>query len=69
VVSNLTEESRVQVHENKMLMDISEPKKDENLCDLYRSTRIISATKPRGPLWFGHVARMGRQGMHKNFRW
>jgi hypothetical protein len=62
------------VFENRVLRRIFEPKRDEvmgewrklyskELCDLYCSPSIIAIMKLRMK-WAGHVARMGRIGMH-----
>jgi hypothetical protein len=34
----------------------------EELRDLYSSPSIIRIIKPKGMIWAGHVARMGRRG-------
>jgi hypothetical protein len=40
---------------------------DEELHNLYSSPSIIRMIKPRRMRWAGHVARMGRRGMHIGF--
>jgi hypothetical protein len=42
---------------------------NEELHNLYSSTSIIRMIKSRGMIWAGHVARMGRRGMHIEFWW
>jgi hypothetical protein len=42
---------------------------DEELRNLYSSPSIIRITKPRRMRWAGHVARMGRRGMHVRYWW
>jgi hypothetical protein len=37
---------------------------NEELHNLYSSPSIIRMIKSRGMRWAGHVARMGRRGMH-----
>jgi hypothetical protein len=65
---------------NKVLKRILEPKGDEEtrawrklhneeLHNLYSSPRIIRMIKSRRMRWAGHVARMGRTGMHLGFWW
>jgi hypothetical protein len=71
----LREEHRLLVFENRMLRRIFRPKRDEvtggsrkvhneELHNLYSSPRIIRMIKSRRMKWVGHVARMGRRGMH-----
>jgi hypothetical protein len=71
----LREERRWMVFENRVLKRISGPKEDEvaggwrklhneELHYLYSSTSIIRMIKSRRMRWEGHVARMGRRGMH-----
>jgi hypothetical protein len=63
------------VFENRVLRRIFGPKRDEvtavwrklyneDLHNLYSSPSIIRMTKSRRMRWAGHVARMGRGGMH-----
>jgi hypothetical protein len=40
---------------------------NEELRDLYSSPNIIRMIKSRRMGWAGHVARMGRRGMHIGF--
>jgi hypothetical protein len=69
----LREEHRLRVFENRVLRRIFGPKKDEvvgewrerhneELLDLYPSSRIIRIMKSRRMRWAGHVARRGRRG-------
>jgi hypothetical protein len=37
--------------------------------NLYSSPSIIRTIKPRRVRWSGHVARMGRRGMHIGYWW
>jgi hypothetical protein len=71
----LREEHRLTVSENRMLRRISSPKEDkvtgdwrklhnEGLHNLYFSPNIIITINSRKLRWAGHVARMGRRGMH-----
>jgi hypothetical protein len=61
--------------ENRVLRRIFGPKRDEvtgswrkvhneELHNLYSSPSIIRMIKSRRMRWAGHVARMGRRGMH-----
>jgi hypothetical protein len=63
------------VFENRVLRRIFETKRDEvtgdwrklhneELHNLYSSPNIIRMIKSRRMRWPGHVARMGRRGMH-----
>jgi hypothetical protein len=63
-----------------VLRRIFEPKRDEiiggwrklhneELHNLYDSPSIIRMIKSRRVIWAGHVARMGRRGMHIGFWW
>jgi hypothetical protein len=40
---------------------------NEELCDLYSSPSIIRIIKSRRMRWAGHIARIGRKGMHTRF--
>jgi hypothetical protein len=40
---------------------------NEELHNLYSSPNIIRMIKPRRMRWAGHVARVGRRGMHIEF--
>jgi hypothetical protein len=68
------------VFENRVLRRIFGPKEDEvigglrklrneKLHNLYCSTRIIRMIRSRRMRWTGHVARMGKGGMHITFWW
>jgi hypothetical protein len=70
---------RLRVFENRVLRRIFGPKRDdvmgdwrklhnEELHNLY-SPNIIRMIKSRGLRRAGHVARMGRRGMHKGYWW
>jgi hypothetical protein len=74
-VLTLREEHRLRVSENRVLRRIFGPKRDEvtgswgklhneELHNLYSSPNIIRMIKSRRMRWAGHVARMGRRGMH-----
>jgi hypothetical protein len=76
----LREEHRLRVFENRVLKKIFGPKSDdviggwrklhnEELHNLYCSPSIIRIIKSRRMRWAGHVARMGRIGMHIEFWW
>jgi hypothetical protein len=71
----LREEHRLRVFENRVLRRIFGPERDEvtgswrklhneELHNLYCSPRIISMIKSRRMRWAGHIAQMGRRGMH-----
>jgi hypothetical protein len=62
------------------VLRIFSPKKDEvtgdwrkmhneELDNLYSSPNIITMIKSRRMRWAGHVARMGRRGMHIGYWW
>jgi hypothetical protein len=66
------------VFENRMLRRIFGPKRDEviggwrklhneELNNLYCLPSIIRITKSRRMKWAGHVAQMGKSGMHIGF--
>jgi hypothetical protein len=68
------------VFENRVLRRIFGPKIDkvtgdwrklhnEELHTLYSSPHIIKMIKSRRMRWAGHVARMGRRGMHIGYWW
>jgi hypothetical protein len=68
------------VFENRVLRSIFGPKRDEEiggwrklhneeLHNLYCSSSIIRIIRSRRMRWAGHVARMGRRGMHIEFLW
>jgi hypothetical protein len=71
----LREEHGLRVFENRVLRRIFGPKRDERklnneeLLNLYSSPSIIRITKPRRIRWTGHVARVGRRGMHTGYWW
>jgi hypothetical protein len=76
----LREEHRLRVFQNRVLRRIFGPKRDEvtggwrklhneELHDLYSSSSIIRMIKSRRMKWVGHVARMGRRGMHIGYWW
>jgi hypothetical protein len=76
----LRAEHRLRVFLNRVLRKIFEPKRDEvtgewrklhneELRDLYCSPSIIKMVKSRRMRWTGHVARMGRTGMHIEYWW
>jgi hypothetical protein len=69
MVSDIREEHRLRVFENRVLRRIFGPKRDEvtgewrklhneELCDLYSSPSIIRIIKSRRMRWTGHVARI-----------
>jgi hypothetical protein len=66
--------------ENRLLRRIFGPKRDEvagglrklhneELHNLYSSPDIIIMMKSRRMRWAGHIARMGRRGMHVGYWW
>jgi hypothetical protein len=66
------------VSENRALRRIFEPKRaevtggwrklhNEELHNVYSSPSIIRMIKSRRMRWAGHVARMGRRGMHISY--
>jgi hypothetical protein len=68
------------VFENRVLRRIFGPKRDEvmeglrklhneELHNLYSSPDVIKMIKSRQIRWAGHVARMGRRGMHIGYWW
>jgi hypothetical protein len=70
----------LRVSENSALRRLFGPKRDEvtggwrklhneELHNLYSSPSIIRMIKPRKMRWAGHVARMGRIGMHIGCWW
>jgi hypothetical protein len=72
LVSDIKEEHRLRVFENKVLRRMFGPKRDEvtgdwrkvhnkELHDLYSSPSIIRIIKSRTMRWTGHVARMGKK--------
>jgi hypothetical protein len=76
----LREEHRQRVFENRVLRRIFDPKRDEvtrgwrklrneELHNLHSSPNIIKMINSRRMRWAGHVARMGRRGMHIGYWW
>jgi hypothetical protein len=76
----LREEHRLRVFENRVPRRIFGPMRDEviggwrklhneELHNLYSSPSIIRIIKSRRMRWAGHVALMGRRGMHIGFWW
>ena len=73
----LREERRLRVFENRVLMKVFGPKRDEvtgewrklhneELNDLYSLPNIVRVVKWRRMRWAGHVARMGEdRGVHR----
>jgi hypothetical protein len=68
------------VFENRVLRRIFEPKRDEVIGDwrklhneelhnLYSSTSIIIMIKSKRMRWAGHIAQMGRGGLHIGYWW
>jgi hypothetical protein len=76
----LREENTLRVFEKRVLRRIFGPKRDEvtggwrklhneELHNLYSSPSIIRMVKSRRMRWAGHVARIGRRGMHIGYWW
>jgi hypothetical protein len=76
----LSEEHRLRMFENKVLRRIFGSKRDdmtggwrklhnEEFHSLYSSPSIIRMRKSRRMRYAGHVARMGRSGMHVTYSW
>ena len=76
----LKEEGKLRVSENRVLRRIFRSKRDEvtgrwrrlhkeELNDLNSSPNIFRVIKSRRIRWAGHVARMGRGGIHTGFWW
>jgi len=74
----LREELRLRVFENRVLIRIFWPKRDEvtgewrklhneELNDLYCLPNIVRVIKSRRMRWMGHVARMGRGEAYTGF--
>jgi hypothetical protein len=70
----------LRVFESRVLRRIFGPKRDEvtggwrklrneKLHNFYSSPSIIRMIKSRRMRWAGHVARMGRRGMHVGYWW
>jgi hypothetical protein len=77
---SLREEHKLRVFENRVLRRIFGPKRDEvtggwrklrneELRNLYSSPGIIRIIMSRRMRWAGHVARMGRGGLHIGYWW
>jgi hypothetical protein len=76
----LREAHRLRVFQNRVLRRIFGPKRaevtgywrklhNEELHNLYSSPNIIRMIKSRRMKWAGHVAQMGRRGMHIGCWW
>jgi hypothetical protein len=76
----LTEEHKLSVSEKRVLSRIFIPKRDEvtggwrklhneELRNLYSTPSIIGVIKSRRIRLVGHVATMGRRGMHIGYGW
>jgi hypothetical protein len=76
----LRQEYRMREFENRVLRRIFGPKRDEvtgssrklhneELRNLYTSSSIIRMIKSRRTRLAGHVARMGRRGIHIGYWW
>jgi hypothetical protein len=76
----MNDRQTVRVFENRVLRRIFGPKRhevtggwrklhSEELHNLYCSPSVIRIIKLRRMRWGGHVARMGRRGMHIGFWW
>jgi hypothetical protein len=76
----LREDHRLRVFQNRVFRRIFGPKRDEmtrgwgkllneELHNLYSPPSIIRVIKSRRMRWAGHVARMGRSGMHIGYWW
>jgi hypothetical protein len=81
-MKNIKDASRPMQYVNKNVLKCKNigPKRDEmtggwrklhneELHNVYSSPSIIRMTKSRRMRWTGHVARMGRTGMHIKFCW
>jgi hypothetical protein len=79
VVSDI-EEHRLRVFEKRMLRRICGSKRNEvtgscrklhneEFRNLYFSPSIIKMFKSRRMRWAGHVARIGRRGIHVRYWW
>ena len=76
----MTDGSRLRVSENRVLRRIFGPRRDEvtgkwttlhneELNDLYTPPNIVRFIKSRIKRWAGHVARLGRGEVYKEFWW
>jgi hypothetical protein len=77
LISEIGEERRLMVFENRVLRRIFGPRRDEvtgewsklhneELNDLYSSPNIVQVIKSRRMRWAGHVACMGeRRGVYR----
>jgi hypothetical protein len=76
----IMEEHRLRVSGNRVLRRIFEPKRaemtgdgrklrNEELHNLHSSPSINRMIMSRRMSWAGHVARMGRRGMHIGYWW
>jgi hypothetical protein len=67
----LREVHRLRVFEKRVLRRIFGPKRDE-VTGSWRKPHIEelhNLVKSRRTRWTGHVARMGRRGMHRGYWW
>jgi hypothetical protein len=80
LVSDIKEEHRLRVFENRELRRIVGQKRDEvtgvrrklnkdELHNLYSSPSIIRTTKSSRMRCAGHIARMGGRGLHIGYWW
>jgi hypothetical protein len=76
----LRAEQRLRVFQNRVLRKIFGPKRDEvtedwrklqdeELHNMYSSPNLIRMDMSRRIKWAGHVALMGRRGMHIDYWW
>jgi hypothetical protein len=52
---------------NEIIVDCKRKLRNEELRNLYCSPSIIRMMKSRRMRWAGHIAHMGRKGMHTEF--
>jgi hypothetical protein len=75
LVSDIKEEHRLRVFENRVLRRIFGLTGDwrklhnEELHNLYSSPYVIRMIKSRRMRWLGHVAQMEEKGMHIGYWW